>query len=113
MKFSTALDKEKSRVIVLEYNTGTNLEEMTELFGGEVIREAATDSIIISLQSNVRRWMKAGLTDEQISEKVAAYKPGVRGPRVAKVMTPADMLAAFEKMTDEQKAVILNSLPKA
>ena len=107
MKFSTAMDKEKSRVLVSEIDLGTNLQEFTGKFGDALAFEAAVDSVIISAQSGVRRLMRAGKSDEEIQTWVATYKPGVRGPKIAKVMTPEDILKALEAMPEDQRNAIL------
>jgi len=116
-QFKTALDKEKSRVIILDYKTGANLEELVALYGEQPVFDAAVDSIIISIQSNVRRYMKAGKSDQEIKDLVAAYKPGVRGPRVAtKALTTDEIIAKLVsgeiKLNDEQKEKALALLGK-
>ena len=112
MKFSTAMDKEKTRVLVHEYDLGTNLAELTAKVGDAVVFESAVDSIVIAIQSGVRRLMRAGKTDEEINTWVQNYKPGIRGPRVAKVMTPEEILKALAAMPEEQRDAILAKVNK-
>jgi hypothetical protein len=107
MKFSTAMDKEKSRVMTHTVALGTNMTELAAKVGEQVVFESAVDSIVIAIQAGVRRLMRAGKTDEEINTWVANYKPGVRGPRVAKVMTPDEILKALEAMPKEQRDAIL------
>jgi hypothetical protein len=109
MKFTTAIDREKSRVIEANFEVGTNLEEMRELFDDQVIFESATDSIIISLQANIRRLMKAGKSDEEIEKFINSWTPGTRSPRVMVAMTPDNILKAMLKMTEEERQVILEA----
>jgi len=112
MKFSTAIDKEKTRVLVHEYDLGTNLDELIEKVGGPVVYESAVDSIVIAIQTGVRRLMRAGKPDTEIETWVAAYKPGIRGPRVAKVMTPDEILKALSNMPDDERERILAKVGK-
>lgn len=109
MKFSTAMDKEKTRVLTHTKELGHDLPTLTAIVGEQVIYESAVDSIVIAIQSGVRRLMRAGKTDEEINTWVAAYKPGIRGPRVAKVMTSEDFFKALEAMSIEKREEILEN----
>lgn len=111
MKFNTAMDKEKTRTIALEYNTGATLAEKAEMFGEQVVNELADDSMVITIQANVRRLMRAGKSDAEIQDWLSTYKPGTRGPRVS-ATTPDKILAAFSKMAPEQRAALLAALSK-
>jgi hypothetical protein len=118
MKFNVKASKaDGARSITLDYETGATLETKVELFGAQAVNDAADDSIIIALQSNVRRWMNAGKSDAEIKELAAPYKPGVRTARVTvRPMTAAEMIAALTTgslvLTDEQKEAMLNAATK-
>lgn len=119
MKFTTANGNKQTatRSINLEFETGTNLDEMVALFGEQPVFDAAVDSVIIAIQSNVRRYMKAGKTDDEVKALVAAYKPGVRSARVVtKSLTTEEIIAKLTSgeivLTDEQKARALALLGK-
>lgn len=122
MKFNTAIDKEKTRVITANYDLGTNLDELTILIGAETIFNAAVDSIVISIQAGIRRMMRAGKSDDEITAWVTTFVPGVRGPRVAaQKMTLAEALNQYitgssekrdemEKNLDETTVAMLHKL---
>jgi hypothetical protein len=120
MKFTTKASKaDNARSITLEFNTGATVEEKVTMFGADVVNDATDDSIIIKIQSTVRKMMADGKSDADIKTWVAAYKPGTRNARVTvRPMTADEMIASLTanpgSMTPEFKALLLASLqPKA
>lgn len=108
IKVTTRAPK-KDKELEVEYDFGASLDEAKEKFGDEVIFSNFKQSAVISLQGIVRRHLDKGeLTDEQIREKVAAWKPGVAIVKTSD--KKAIVLAAFGKMSEEEKKALLEQL---
>jgi hypothetical protein len=101
------------REIVVEYNFGADITEMSELFTAEKVAAAAKAQFTIDLQAIIRGMMEDGKTDDEIKTKVAEWKPGLkvaRTPKTAEKLTVDSVLGMFEKMTPEEKANFIQSL---
>lgn len=90
--------------VTVEYDFGDNLADMTSKFGEDVIQSRARASLVIDLQSAIRRHINAGKSDDEITAAVAAWVPGVK----AAAKSPADKLKALlDGKSDEEKLKIL------
>lgn len=91
------------------YNFGTNLDEMVELFGADVVYSYAKGQMTIRLQAAMRSRMKTG---GDIAGLITEFKPGVALPK-----SPVDMNKATENYfsglsEEEQDAMIERLLEK-
>lgn len=99
-------DGKEARVF---YNYGTDLEEMSSLFGDDVVFSNARGKMVIGLQAAMRGRLKAG---QDIGALMGVYKPGVALERI-----PTDMNKATEDYfaglgEDEQDAMIARLMDK-
>ena len=62
-------------VVAVQYNFGANLEEMTELFGEDVVYNKAMDSMVIDLQSKLRRHIRQSLPHKNAKGEDQAVTP--------------------------------------
>lgn len=93
----------------VQYDLGDNLQDAVNKFGEEAVFTAFKADATVGLQSNMRSWMGAGLSPEQIQEKADAWKPGVRtvGPR----KSPKEKIETeFAKLSPEEKLAYLEQL---
>jgi len=91
-----------------EYDFGSNLQEAVAKFGEAVVYSNYIHAAKISIQAAMRRWMKAGLSEKDVADKVKGIVLGVQAERV--VDTTRAFLNRFEKMSPEEKNEILARL---
>ena len=73
--------EEGDRQIKVPFNFGTGLEDLAELYGEQVVYDAAVGLIKINLQAFIRRHLKSEdpvYSDQDILAKVQEWKPGVK-----------------------------------
>ena len=110
MEIKAMVNPETKDVITVTKNLGANLAEKTQLFGEEVVNNNADDSMVITIQSAVRRLAKAGKTPAEIQAHVDAMNftgGGARGPRKDPMEA---FLAKFETMDPEKQKEMLQQL---
>ena len=74
-------DDQPRQEITVEYDFGDSLEDMKEKFGEEVVKSKVKQKLVIDLQAYVRGLLRAGKTEDEITEAVAAWKPGLSKPK--------------------------------
>jgi hypothetical protein len=104
----TAKDGKDGKSATVLVDLGENMADAAERFGEAVVFSNYLANVKIGVQSNIRRYIKAGLDDNAIQAKFEAYKPGVTLDRVvdptaaiAKQLdgkTPEEMEAFFEAL---------------
>ena len=103
----------------VSFDFGENLAEAEELFGADVVFSRFCSAATVDIQALVRRHLKAptdkdgnvtgeAKTEEEIQAIVAEYKPGTSS-RV-RVSASEKAARAIEKLTDEEKQALLESL---
>lgn len=70
-------DPKSGRSFDVEYDFGSTLAEAVTLFGEEVVFSNFKRQGVISLQAIVRTGLKGEASEEEITRRVAAWKPGV------------------------------------
>lgn len=106
MQISTKSPK-TGREITVDYDFGGTAKEAIEKFGEEAVYSAFEDASIVKLQAMIRGNLenaKNPVSDEQIMDKVAQWKPGVslRKPGKSLVEQVADRYKAA-KPEDRQR----------
>lgn len=104
--------KEQASVTV-EFDLPEDHAGLVAKFGEAVVASKAVDSLVIDVQANVRRLLRAKekYTPAQIQEKISAYKPSASNTvRRSPVEKMSDLVG---KMTAEQKAELLKQLQAA
>ena len=100
-------DEDKEATISFDF--GENLEEASSKFGADVVFMNFRASAKITAQAAMRRYLEAGLSAEQVAEKMAAWKPGVALERAA--IDPVKAIKAkWGEMSKEEKQALLASL---
>src|SRR6266478_5603401 len=66
---------DNDKVLSIDYNFGGNLEEMTELFGAEVVYNKAMDSMVIDAQAKLRRHLRASFDSKNAKGEVIKAIP--------------------------------------
>ena len=103
------LGNEESRIVSVIYDFGADLASAVELFGEKVVYDKFVGASTVTLQGAMRRYAKAGKTDEEIQEIAAGWKPG----EALKAQAVDPMVALkrkFATMTDEEKEAALQEL---
>ena len=62
------------REIEAEFEFGSGLSEMTNIFGQDVVFVHARANMVIALQNALRGWMQQDLSDERIKHLVADWE---------------------------------------
>ncbi len=101
--------KKDGKEAIVFYDFGDDLDEMTGLFGHEVVFTNARSKMKIALQAGMRSYLKAS---RSIEDLMKIYKPGVALERV-----PIDMNKATENYfgglsEEEQDAMIARLMAK-
>jgi len=102
--------QEINSVIVVNY--ADTLKEAKEMFGEEAILTNAFANWRVTVQSNMRSKMKAGMTQEQIQESLKDAKMGVAATG-AKVDAEQAFIAKFKTATPDKQAEMLKMLKAA
>lgn len=108
-----------TRTAEVNYSFPETVQEAVKMFGEEVCLSKITQSVTIDLQGNLRRRLGQGQTVEQLqtyvdnvnhkdsSAPVQPWRPGVSAPRKSKTET---ILSAYDKLSDEEKAALLQRI---
>jgi hypothetical protein len=102
-------NEEKSAVI--NYDFGETLEEASKMFGAEVVFTNFRANAKITAQAAIRRMLEKGMTQEQIQEKMAGWKPGVAIDTSVDPLTA--MMAKYATMSPEDQKKFIEDLKKA
>jgi hypothetical protein len=113
-----------SRSIEFEYDFGSSLKEMLELFGEEVVYEHAFDNMMIACQAATRAKLQRGIgddgkrdakkymSDRAILEEMKKWKPSVRkAADPAKVK--ADLVKRMSRLDEAEKAALIEELKRS
>lgn len=93
----------------VEYDFGDDLDGAVALCGADVVFSNYKANSKVALQGIMRTAKKAGLSDEGIQAKVAAWKPGMVAERT--VVDPSTAIQnAWETWSPEKKAEFLAKL---
>ncbi len=108
MEVTARLKDKPDSAVTINYDLPTDLDALVANFGKEVVASKAIDSIVIDIQSNIRRLIRKGgaeATAEKIQEKLAQYKPSsVSTVRRTPQERMSDLLGKMSP--DEQKALL-------
>ena len=103
-----AKDPKSENAFVGEYDLGENIQDAISKFGEDVVFSYYKQKAVITIQSAIRGWIRAGKTSEEIQEKLNAYVLGV-SHRTRK--DPKEkLLDLFKGMTTEEKKEFLRTL---
>ena len=105
----TATKGDKTATIT--YDFGGSAAAAIEKFGAEVVYANFTRSAVITAQAAMRRYLEANKTQDEVAQKMAAWKPGVPMERVVDPVAALQGLMA--KMTDEEKNALIEKLMSA
>jgi hypothetical protein len=104
------VDKEAAIMVDL----GDNAQDAIDRFGAEVVFSNYLANVKIGVQSGIRRYLEAGLGQDEIQAKFENYKPGVTMDRVVdpvaalankmKSMTPEEQAALFAQLREKLEA---------
>jgi hypothetical protein len=103
--------KDDAEQTVVEFACPETLDAMIEAYGHELVFNAAKGSIVISLQSYIRRLLTKGSSPDAIAEAVAAWRPDVRA--IVKQSAFDKVSGEVEKLTAEERAALLERLMAA
>ncbi len=99
-------DVEKSAAIAFDF--GGTAAEAIEKFGAEVVYANFVRSAVITAQAAIRRMLEAGSTQDQITEKMKSWAPGVPLERV--IDPVAAITAKMASMSQEEKDALIEKL---
>jgi len=92
-------------------------QEAINLYGDTPVRDNAWANFKVRIQSNVRSWLKAGKSSEEIQTLVDGLVMGVSAPRAAGGVTTAKakdrVLADWANMSDEDRKAFMAALKEA
>lgn len=97
--------KKGEREATIQYDFGTDLTEMVEKFGADVVHSNARANMKISLQGIMRRKLEAGETCDGLAE---TWKPGVQLERTVDPLATAKK--ALAGMTEEERQAFIAKL---
>ena len=100
--------KDSDRVVTVQYDFGDTVEESVNLFGADVVHSRFLSAAVVDLQALIRRGIKAGKSDEEIAQMVAAWKPGVK--TVTRKAPTEKIKDIFAGLSPEQKKEMLKQL---
>jgi hypothetical protein len=87
---------------------GETAAESIEMFGDEVVNSGFIAASKITAQGGMRRMLEVGKAQEEITAKMAEWKPGVTLSRETDPMAAA--LAKFGSLSEEEKEEFLQQL---
>lgn len=93
-------------------NFAETVEEAVQMYGEEAVLSNAFANWRVTLQSNIRAKIKAGISPEEIQRSLADAKMGVAATGI-KVDAQAAFLMKFKTSTPEKQAEMLNMLREA
>jgi len=109
-KVITATKKigDEERQTSITYDFGANLEAAIEKFGEDVVMSGFVSKSVITAQAAMRRFMEAGLSDEDVQAKMDSWKPGVAMERT--IDPVAALMGKFGSMSPEEQSDLLAKL---
>jgi len=99
--------KEMQAVVTVNY--AETLDEALQMYGEEAVLSNAFANWRVTLQSNIRSKLKAGLTPEQIQESLGSAKMGIAAGG-AKIDAQQAFIMKFKVATPEKQAEMLEML---
>lgn len=90
------------------YDAGSDLEEMKELFGEDLVYKSAKNEIHRKLKSAIRRELKNGTDPEDIPENLKDWRPDT--PHTVSKSPDKQAEEAFNAMSEEQQLKKLKEL---
>ena len=96
------------RVVSIVYDFGADLDGAVSKFGADVVMSNFVSKATITAQAAIRRFIEAGLSDEEIQEKMSAWQPGVALDRT--VDPVAALMGKFGNMSAEEQGELLAKL---
>ena len=100
--------KKDNKEAIVTVDIGENVQEAIEKFGEAVVFSNYSIGVRLAIQANMRRYLEAGLSQEDIQKKFEGYKPGVAMERVADPLAAA--ARALEKMSDTEREAAFEAL---
>lgn len=93
---------EDAQTEVCKYNFGDDIDQMIEIFSGEIVYSQAKSAMVVALQGYMRSVMRADepKTGKELQKLVKDWKPGTKAPAKSKVERAKDQI---EKLTETQK----------
>ena len=87
---------------------GGNLEEAAKMFGAEVVFTNFKNAVRVTAQAILRRYLVAGKSQEEITQLMANWKPGVAVERVSD--PAASLVSKWDSYSPERQKEILAQL---
>lgn len=102
----------KGGKVAAEFNFGTDLAQMTSLFGAQAVYKQALGAMTVAAQGGLRSQFKQGKKQPEIDAWAKAWKPGERKQGKSPREKLMEQLAS---MTPEERAALLKEAasPKA
>lgn len=100
---------DEDREAVIGFDFGDDLDDASGKFGKDVVFTNFRASAKITAQAAMRRYLDAGLSGEQVAEKMTAWKPGVALERAAIDPVKA-LMAKWGTMSKDEKQKLLGAL---
>jgi hypothetical protein len=99
-------DVEKDAVVAFDF--GGDLDAAVELFGKDVIYANFVRSAVITAQAAIRRMLEDGKNQEEVTAKMASWKPGTPLERVSDPIGAT--IAKFGALSNEDQAALIEKL---
>lgn len=96
------------RQVSIVYDFGDDLDAASEKFGSDVVMSNFVSKATITAQAAIRRFIEAGLSDEEIQDKMSSWKPGVALDRT--IDPVAALMGKFGNMSADEQAELLAKL---
>ena len=104
----TAVDPKTQKSATVTYDFGENTSDAVGKFGDEVVFSNFVGKSVITVQAIIRRMLRAGNSQDEISEVIKGWKPGVAIERTFDPLSAT--LKRFEDMTPEEQKKFLADL---
>jgi len=99
---------DESKEAVIFKDLGDDMPDAIDQFGDNVVFTNFRSSAKITAQSAIRRYLKAGKSQDEITVLMAAWKPGIAIERISDPV--AAFKAKFAVMTPKEQAAALEDL---
>jgi hypothetical protein len=111
MKIS-ARTKKMTTPVVVDYDLPSGLEAKRKKYGDEIVDAAAEDTIVISIQSLMRRLIgkgdKPAKSQAEIQAAVSAYNPSIR--TIVRQTAFEKASSSLDKLSPEERKQLLQKL---
>lgn len=101
----------EERNAVITYDFGDSVAEMIDKFGEEVVKSNAIRNFKITAQAAIRRMLEKGASQDEITAKMANWKPGVQLER--QVDVKAAFLSKWKDMSQEEREAFLAEMDES